>query len=112
MPAYARQTARGAGWLLGHLTDSHVLDAASPGRLSFLWQYLDFSDGFPNSGKFRPHDLLTAHVLDAMVRKMNVIGRGPVSDRALDCLVITGDLTNSFAVSELSAAIGELRAVP
>ena len=96
----------------GHLTDSHVLDAASPGRLSFLWQYLDFSDGFPNSGKFRPHDLLTAHVLDAMVRKMNVIGRGPVSDRALDCLVITGDLTNSFAVSELSAAIGVVKGGP
>jgi len=96
----------------GHLTDSHILDAASPGRLSFLWQYLDFSDGYPNSGKFRPNDLLTAHVLDAMVRKVNAIGRGPLSDRDLDCLVITGDLTNSFAVSELLAAIGVFKGGP
>ena len=90
----------------GQLTDSHVLDAANPGRLTFLWQYLDFSDGFPNSGKFRPHDLLTVHVLDAMVRQLNAVKQGPVSRRPLDCLVVTGDLTNSYCLSELSAAVG------
>ncbi|MCU1553011.1 MAG: Metallophosphoesterase, family, partial [Arthrobacter sp.] len=96
----------------GHLTDSHVLDAANPGRLSFLWQYLDFSDGYPNSGKFRPQDLLTVHVLDAAVRKLNTVGHGPVSQRSLDCLVITGDVTNSFALSELSAAVGVFMGSP
>jgi metallophosphoesterase (TIGR03767 family) len=96
----------------GHLTDSHVLDAANPGRLSFLWQYIDFSEGFPNSGKFRAQDLLTVHVLDAMVRKLNAVGRGPIGQRPLDCLVITGDLTNSFALSELSAAVGVFSGVP
>lgn len=90
----------------GQLTDSHVLDAANPGRLSFLWQYLDFSDGFPNSGKFRPHDLLTVHVLDAMVRQLNAAKQGPLSRRPLDCLVVTGDFTNSYCRSELSAAAG------
>jgi len=96
----------------GHLTDPHVLDAANPGRLSFLWQYLDFSDGYPNSGKFRPQDLLTVHVLDAAVRKLNAVGRGPLSQRPLDCLVVTGDVTNSFALSELSAAIGVFNGSP
>ncbi|MGY2746018.1 TIGR03767 family metallophosphoesterase [Arthrobacter sp. UYCu723] len=96
----------------GHLTDSHVLDAANPGRLSFLWQYLDFAEGFPNSGKFRPQDLLTIHVLNAMVGRLNAVGRGPVSQRALDCLVITGDLTNSYALTELSAAVGVFKGVP
>jgi len=96
----------------GHLTDSHVLDAANPGRLSFFWQYFDFTDGFPPSGLFRPQDLLTVHVLDATVRKLNAVGRGPVSRRALDCLVITGDLTNAFAVSELSAAAGVFEGLP
>ncbi|MEC5202167.1 metallophosphoesterase (TIGR03767 family) [Arthrobacter sp. MP_M7] len=67
---------------------------------------MDFSDGFPNSGKFRPHDLLTVHVLDASVRQINAVGRGPVSGRPLDCLVVTGDLTNSYCLSELSAAVG------
>ena len=96
----------------GHLTDSHVLDAANPGRLSFLWQYFDFTDGFPPSGLFRPQDLLTVHVLDATVRKLNAVGRGPISQRPLDCLVITGDLTNAFALSELSAAVGVFKGVP
>lgn len=90
----------------GHLTDAHVLDAANPGRLSFLWQYFDFSGGYPSSGRFRPQDLLTVHVLDATVRKLNAVRFGPLSQRPLDCLVTTGDLTNSFALSELSAAVG------
>lgn len=90
----------------GHLTDAHVLDAANPGRLSFLWQYFDFADGYPSSGRFRPQDLLTVHVLDATVRKLNAVRFGPIGQRAIDCLVTTGDLTNTFAVSELSAAVG------
>lgn len=96
----------------GHLTDSHVLDAANPGRLSFFWQYFDFTDGFPPSGLFRPQDLLTVHVLDAAVRKLNAVGRGPIGQRPLDCLVTTGDLTNAFALSELSAAVGVFKGVP
>lgn len=96
----------------GQLTDSHVLDAANPGRLSFLWQYLDFSDGFPNSGRFRPHDLLTVHVLDAMVRQLNAVKQGPVSRRPLDCLVVTGDLTNSYCLSELTAAVDVFKGGP
>ncbi len=92
----------------GHITDSHVLDAANPGRMSFLWQYFDFdsTEEFPISGLFRPQDLLTVQVLDATVRKLNAVGRGPICQRPLDCLVMTGDLTNSFALSELNAAVG------
>jgi metallophosphoesterase (TIGR03767 family) len=90
----------------GHLTDTHVLDAANPGRLTFLWQYYDFSDEFPSSTRFRPQDLFTVHVLDATIRKLNAVRRGPLCERSLDCLVTTGDLTNAYAVSELSAAIG------
>ncbi|BBE23079.1 metallophosphoesterase [Arthrobacter sp. MN05-02] len=92
----------------GHITDPHVLDATNPGRLSFLWQYLDFPDGYPTSGRFRPQDVLTLHVLDATVRVFNALGRGPESGRPLDGLVITGDITNSFSVSELDAAVAVL----
>ncbi|WP_208739494.1 hypothetical protein [Arthrobacter agilis] len=92
----------------GHITDPHILDAANPGRLSFLWQYLDFPDGYPTSGRFRPHDVLTLHVLDATVRAFNALGQGPESGRPLDGLVITGDITNSFAISELDAAVAVL----
>ncbi|WP_426978418.1 TIGR03767 family metallophosphoesterase [Pseudarthrobacter sp. O4] len=96
----------------GHLTDSHVLDAANPGRLTFLWQYSDFSEEFPSSTRFRPQDLFTVHVLDATIRKLNDVRRGPHGQRLLDCLVITGDLTNAYALSELSAAVGVFEGVP
>ncbi|MDQ0849763.1 metallophosphoesterase (TIGR03767 family) [Arthrobacter sp. B3I9] len=90
----------------GHITDTHVLDAANPGRLTFLWQYFDFSEEFPSNRRFRPQELLTVHVLDAMLRKLNAVHQGPVSRRPLDCLVTTGDLTNASALCELSAAVG------
>lgn len=92
----------------GHITDPHILDATNPGRLSFLWQYLDFDDGYPTSGRFRPQDVLTLHVLDATVRAFNALERGPVSGRPLDALVVTGDITNSFCGSELQAAAAVL----
>ncbi|MHA7180889.1 metallophosphoesterase family protein [Arthrobacter sp. MDB2-24] len=92
----------------GHITDPHILDATNPGRLSFLWQYLDFDDGYPTSGRFRPQDVLTLHVLNATVRAFNALGRGPESGRPLDGLVITGDVTNSFCASELDAAVATL----
>ncbi|WP_456505106.1 TIGR03767 family metallophosphoesterase [Arthrobacter sp. UYCu723] len=96
----------------GHLTDTHVLDAANPGRLTFLWQYVDFSDEFPSSTRFRPQDLFTVHVLDATIRKLNAVRRGPLGQRTLDCLVITGDLTNAYALSELAAAVGVFEGLP
>jgi metallophosphoesterase (TIGR03767 family) len=92
--------------VLGHVTDAHILDAANPARMSFLWQYMDFEEGFPTSGRFRPQDLLTVHVLDATVRTFNALGRGPVSGRPVDCLAVTGDLTNASALSELVPALG------
>ena len=46
------------------------------------------------------------HVLDAIVRQLNPVKQGPVSRRPLDCLAVTGDLTNSYCLSELSAAVG------
>ncbi len=108
-PPNSRRTALAS---FGHVTDTHVLDAANPGRLTFLWQYFDFSEEFPSSTRFRPQDLFTVHVLDATIRKLNAVRRGPIAQRPLDCLVITGDLTNAYALSELSAAIGVFEGLP
>ncbi|WP_247826368.1 metallophosphoesterase [Arthrobacter antioxidans] len=90
--------------VFGHVTDSHIIDATNPGRLSFLWQYSDFKEGYPTSGRFRPQDALTLHVLDATVRAFNDLERGPVTRRGIDALVLTGDITNSFLTSELEGA--------
>ncbi|WP_146065575.1 hypothetical protein [Arthrobacter pityocampae] len=95
--------------VFGHITDSHIIDATNPGRMSFLWQYFDFDDGYPTSGRFRPQDTLTLHVLDATIRAFNALERGPVSGRGVDALVLTGDITNSFMISEVEAAASILK---
>ncbi|MCZ2403450.1 TIGR03767 family metallophosphoesterase [Paenarthrobacter sp. Z7-10] len=96
----------------GHLTDLHVVDASSPGRTAFLWQYYEFENGFPASGRFRPQDLLTVHVLDAMVRKMNTVGRGPLSGRPLDLVVSTGDNADGRGTNEWLAVINVMNGRP
>ncbi|MBG6225746.1 metallophosphoesterase (TIGR03767 family) [Arthrobacter sp. CAN_A2] len=95
--------------VFGHITDSHIIDATNPGRLSFLWQYSDFDEGYPTSGRFRPQDALTLHVLDATVRAFNDLERGPVTRRGIDALMLTGDITNSFLTSEVEAAAAILK---
>jgi len=76
-----------------HLTDIHVIDAQSPARVEFLDRYNDPPGGesMPFSSAFRPQETLTAQVSESMVRRVNEIGAGPITGRAYDCAVCTGD---------------------
>ncbi|MDQ8729151.1 TIGR03767 family metallophosphoesterase [Bradyrhizobium sp. LHD-71] len=91
-----------------HLTDLHVIDAASPSHASFLRQYRGSIAGAPLSNASRPQDTLTVHVLDAMVRRINAIGKGPVSGRPFDFAISTGDNADSRSTHELEAVIDVL----
>jgi 3',5'-cyclic AMP phosphodiesterase CpdA len=70
---------------LAHLTDSHVLDASSPARVTFLDRL-----GPPFQSTFRPHETLTAQVLAAAVKAIRglrpqlVIQGGDLIDNAQD----------------------------
>lgn len=103
-----RATTRKGIVTFGHLTDLHIIDAASPGRMTFLYQYSDFENGLPATGRFRPQDMLTVQVLDAMVRRINAAGHGTLTDRPLDLLISTGDITDTRGSNELTAAINVL----
>lgn len=75
-----------------HLTDVHIIDAQSPARVEFLDRYADEPTTFiPFASAFRAQEVLTPHVAEAMVRKINSIERGPVTGRGFDCAVSTGD---------------------
>jgi metallophosphoesterase (TIGR03767 family) len=82
-----------------HLTDIHVIDAQSPTRVEFLDRYAHPS--IPFSSAFRPQETLTAHVADAMVRRVNSLKLGPVTARRFDCVVSTGDNVDNQQENEV-----------
>ena len=86
------------------LSDVHIVDAQSPLRVEFLDRYEDNGDA-PSPGLFssayRPQEVLTAQVAEAMVRRINAIGRGPVSGRRLAFAVQTGDNSDNSQLNEV-----------
>lgn len=103
-----RETRRKPLVSFAHVTDLHIIDAASPSHVSFLRQYKGTINGAPLSNAARSQDTLTVHVLDAMVRRINAIGKGPISGRIFDFAISTGDNSDSRSLHELEAVIAVL----
>jgi metallophosphoesterase (TIGR03767 family) len=75
------------------LTDIHVMDVQSPARLEFLDAY--GSVAIPAladlAGAYRPQELLSAQVGEAMVQRLRKLRRGPATGRLLQFAIATGD---------------------
>jgi metallophosphoesterase (TIGR03767 family) len=83
------------------LTDTHVMDVQSPLR----FEYFDPYGAYPGLGDFisayRPNELFSAQVVDAMVQQVRRVGVGPVTGRPLQFAVATGDNTDNCHFNEL-----------
>jgi hypothetical protein len=80
---------------VAHLTDAHVMDAASPARVTFLARL-----GPPFQSTFRPHEALTAPVFLGAVRAVRALGP--------DLVLQGGDLIDNDQANELERAIAIL----
>lgn len=87
-------------------SDIHMLDAESPARVEFLDRYGD--PGQPEAaevsnldGSYRPQEMLTVQVADAMVRAVNRVGRGPATGAPLAFTICTGDNVDNTQYNEV-----------
>lgn len=92
--------------VLHHLSDLHVCDAQSPLRPEYLDRWADpdspIRDDVGTIGTYRPHAMLSPHVVESMVQSLNTITTGPLSGAPVNGAVITGDTTDNAQVNEVS----------
>jgi metallophosphoesterase (TIGR03767 family) len=85
------------------LSDVHVVDAQSPMRLEFVDRLDDPSPLPPTffSSAYRPHEMLSGQIADAMAREINAIGSGPVTGEPLALAIQTGDNSDNSQLNEV-----------
>jgi metallophosphoesterase (TIGR03767 family) len=87
---------------LVQFTDTHVVDAQSPARVEYMDRYNDGRGAsLVFSAAYRPHEMLTAQVTDALVRRVNSLKRGPATRRPFDFAICTGDTVDNCQHNEL-----------
>lgn len=80
-----------------HLTDARVTDSQSPARTEFLNRYGEGNFG----GTYRPHELGTVQVLDAMIRQVRGVAVSPVSGKGIAFAMCTGNHVDNQQLNEL-----------
>lgn len=87
------------------ISDVHICDSESPMRLDYYDRNGDPDSGMPNKGTYRsayrPQEMLGVHVVDAMVRRINEVGSGPVLGKGLAFTLQTGDNSDNNQRNEI-----------
>ena len=92
--------------VMHHLSDLHVCDAQSPIRPEFLDRWADpdspIREQVGTIGTYRPHSMLSPHVVEAMVQSLNKIAVGPLSGHPIDAAIVSGDTTDNAQFNEVN----------
>lgn len=105
-PQAGREGRRTPVLSFAHLTDVHLIDAQSPMRLEYVDRFEDaYFAGSPVVGllqsSYRPQEILTTQVADAMVQAINDVGQGPVTGDPLAFAIQTGDNADNCQLNEV-----------
>lgn len=96
-------------------SDVHIVDHQSPLRVEWLDRFEDPST-IPGVGLFsssyRPHEMLTAHVAEAMVRATNALSETPVLGMPVKFVIQTGDNSDNSQYNEIRWNIDVLDGAP
>jgi len=106
VPDPGRQGRRRTVAAFAQISDVHVVDVQSPMRTEPFDRLEDQyapGDPIPNllQAAYRPQDMLSAQIADAMVRQINAIGVGPVSGTPLAFTIQTGDNSDNSQFNEV-----------
>src|SRR6266568_7370317 len=83
------------------LTDIHVMDVQSPARFEYFDSYGSLPGLSGLISAYRPNELLSAQVGDAMVSRLRQVQRGPSTGHPLQFAIVTGDNTDNCQFNEL-----------
>ncbi|GAA2968124.1 TIGR03767 family metallophosphoesterase [Microbacterium schleiferi] len=96
-PSSARTTARRSLLYLGHLSDLHVIDAQSPGRI----EPMIVQDHSAWGSAFHPQDPLSPHATAAMVQAFSDARYSPLTGAPMSAAIVTGDSADMHSHMEL-----------
>lgn len=82
---------------LGHLSDLHVIDAQSPGRI----EPMIVQDHSAWGSAFHPHDPLSPHTTAAMVQAFSDARYSPLTGVPMGAAIVTGDSADMHSHLEL-----------
>lgn len=86
------------------MTDLHIVDDQSPGRLEFMDRYADpgapHNASYPTDSAYRGHEFLSTQVVDAMCQALAGIGAGPWTNKPLQFTIVTGDAIDNCQHNE------------
>jgi len=80
------------------LSDVHVIDEESPGRVEYFDACTANERGF--SSAYRPHEAMSTQVGDSMLRRLGKITKGPETDAPFSFVISTGDNVDNNQLNE------------